>query len=362
VPTPGNQFPGATTAGYRRGVLPAAPPPVPRTPGLTWRGLAASDLEPWFELVTRVQEHDAEHERTRMADLETLTQQSWVHLGADFLAAVDEDGVFRAVGRNAFRPGATDALAITLVGGVDPSWRGRGLGRSLLAWQLARAVQNIAHLRASVPGAADLPARIGCFVEDHIPGRVRLLAASGFEPTRWFTELRRPLRPGMAGPPPLAVPGLRTEGFTDAFTERTRLAHNEAFVDHWGSNPHTAESWCSNLIDDEAFRPAQSFVIVDTYEPGEPVVAYVINNEYTHDWVAQGFTEGYTELLGVRRAWRKRGLASHLLELSAEVFAAAGHPYASLGVDADNPAGASALYRSLGYEPVHHSTYYSIPA
>lgn len=108
-------------------------------------------------------------------------------------------------------------------------------------------------------------------------------------------------------------------------------------------------------------RPRRTTVVsLHTDEPGEPVVAYVINTEYTHDWAAQGFTEGYTELLGVRRAWRKRGLATHLLELSAEVFAAAGHPYATLGVDADNPTGASALYRSLGYEPVHRTTYYSI--
>jgi ribosomal protein S18 acetylase RimI-like enzyme len=103
-------------------------------------------------------------------------------------------------------------------------------------------------------------------------------------------------------------------------------------------------------------------VVVDTDEPGDPVVAYVLNTEYAHDWAAQGFTEGYTELLGVRREWRGRGLATYLLGRTGRVFAAVGHPFATLGVDADNPTGALALYRSLGYEPAHRTTYYSIPA
>lgn len=347
---------------YRPQVPPLPPLAVPRTPGLTWRGLSAADFVPWFELVSRIQDHDAEKERTRFADFETVARQSWVDLGVDFLAAVDADGVFRAVGRNAFRPGATDALTVTLVGGVDPDWRGRGLGRSLLQWQRARAVQNIADLRAVNARGAELPARIGCFVEEQIESRARLLEANGFEPSRWFTELRRPLAPAPADPPPLAIDGVRLEPFSDALAERARVAHNEAFLDHWGSNPHDPESWRTNFLEDEAFRPAQSFAIVDTRAANESVVAYVVNTEYVDDWPSQGFTEGYTELLGVRREWRGRGLATYLLGRTARVFAAAGHPFATLGVDADNSTGALALYRSLGYEPAHRTTYYSIPA
>jgi ribosomal protein S18 acetylase RimI-like enzyme len=116
------------------------------------------------------------------------------------------------------------------------------------------------------------------------------------------------------------------------------------------------------MVEDEDFRPGMSYVVVDVTRADEPVVAYVLNAEYTADWEAQGFPEGYTEVLGVRRDWRKRGLATHLLELSAATFAAAGHPYATLGVDMDNPSGASSLYRSLGYEPAHDTTYWSVDA
>jgi ribosomal protein S18 acetylase RimI-like enzyme len=335
---------------------------LPRTPGLTWRGLSSADFGPWYELVCRIQDYDEEHERVRSCDFEVLAKQPWVDLGADFLAAVDDDGVFRAVGRNAFRPGATETLAVTLVGGVDPTWRGRGLGRALLEWQRARAVQNIADLRAADPQAADLPARIGSYVESHVTSRARLLEAAGFRPTRWFTELRRKLARDTPAPAVLSAPGLAVRPFTADLSERVRLAHNEAFADHWAPNPHTPESWRTTMVEDEDFRPGMSYVVVDVTRADEPVVAYVLNAEYTADWEAQGFPEGYTEVLGVRRDWRKRGLATHLLELSAATFAAAGHPYATLGVDMDNPSGASSLYRSLGYEPAHDTTYWSVDA
>lgn len=337
-------------------------PVLPDTPGLTWRGLSSADFQPWYELVRRVQDHDEEHERVRRSDLEVLTRQPWVDLSADFRAAVDDDGVFRAVGRNAFRPGATQTLAVTLVGAVDPTWRGRGLGRVLLAWQRSRATQNIADLRSADPKAADLPARIGCYVETHITSRSRLLKAAGFRPTRWFSELRRELRPDVPAPAQATWPGLEVRPFAEDLSERVRLAHNEAFADHWAPNPHTPDSWRTNMVDDEAFRPQMSYVVVDVTRVDEPVVAYVLNVEYTSDWEAQGFTEGYTEVLGVRREWRRRGLATHLLELSAARFAAAGHPYATLGVDTDNPSGASDLYRSMGYRPAHDTTYWSVDA
>ncbi len=168
-------------------------PPYPNTPGLSWRGLEAIDLEAWLALIMRIQDFDKAQERTTMADLQTLPRQSWVDLAADFLVGVDADGEFRAVGRNAFRPGIADEIAVTLVGGVDPAWRGRGVGTALLGWQLCRADQNIAHLRASDPAAQDLPGRIRGGVEEQIRSLQRLYEANGFSPVRWFTELRKQL-------------------------------------------------------------------------------------------------------------------------------------------------------------------------
>ena len=327
--------------------------------GLTWRALSAADLDRWIALVEKMEVHDRAEERTRRSDLEVLTRQSWVDLEADSRVAVDADGEFRAVGRNMFRLGAIDTVAVALMGGVDPDWRGRGIGRELLAWQRQRAVANIADLRAADTRAARLPARIGGFVEEQVDDRARLFEAAGFEVTRWFLQLRRRLTdvPHVGD---LPIDGLRVERFDDTYAERLRLAHNDAFQDHWGSATYDEEAWRTGLLEEEAFRPDQSFLIVDANDPDEPIVAYVVNCEYEHDWAAQGFTDGYTDVIGVRRAWRGCGLARYLLALSAEAFAEAGHSYATLDADAENPSGAVALYESVGYRPTHRTKYYSI--
>ena len=65
-----------------------------------------------------------------------------------------------------------------------------------------------------------------------------------------------------------------------------------------------------------------------------------------------GQREGWIQDLGVRRAWRKRGVASALLCQSMRAFKAAGLDYAMLGVDTENPTCALRLYERLGFAQV----------
>lgn len=74
-----------------------------------------------------------------------------------------------------------------------------------------------------------------------------------------------------------------------------------------------------------------------------------INAAYAQEWGPQGFTEGQTDRLGVRRGWRQRGVASAMLRRSMMIFAEAGLEAAGLGVDAASPTGAYGLYEQLGY-------------
>ena len=57
---------------------------------------------------------------------------------------------------------------------------------------------------------------------------------------------------------------------------------------------------------------------------------------------------GWVGALGVRRAWRGRGLGKALLLQSFGEFHRRGLPRASLGVDADSPTGATRLYEQAG--------------
>jgi ribosomal protein S18 acetylase RimI-like enzyme len=57
---------------------------------------------------------------------------------------------------------------------------------------------------------------------------------------------------------------------------------------------------------------------------------------------------GYLGALGVRRPWRGRGYGRALLLYSFREFRLRGMSRATLGVDAANPTGATALYESVG--------------
>lgn len=244
---------------------------------------------------------------------------------------------------------------------VDTDWRARGIGRQLLDWQRARARGNVAELRAADTHAATLPARIGTFAEEQEDAKARLLTAAGFAPRRWFDVMRRPITEADASlPDPVLPAGLAVVRYTADVSERVRLAHNEAFLDHWGSNPATAESWRIGHEEDDAFRPASSFVVLDSSSAGRPVAGYVLNDEYVEEWAVLGHAEGYVGTLGVVRAWRGRGLARALRQLSAREFARLGHPAMALDVDADNPSGAGRLYTSFGFVRASRSTYYAI--
>ena len=57
---------------------------------------------------------------------------------------------------------------------------------------------------------------------------------------------------------------------------------------------------------------------------------------------------GWIRTLGVRRSWRKRGLGEALLLHSFTDFYGRGMKIIGLGVDAQNPTGATRLYQKVG--------------
>ena len=131
-----------------------------------------------------------------------------------------------------------------------------------------------------------------------------------------------------------------------------RLAHNAAFRDHWGSEPRDEEAW-GFVVNDPQARPDLSGVVLD--RSTGTVAGYQLATHDVEAALTRGFREGYTELLGVRREFRGRGIAQVLLADAMRRFAAAGMDVASLDVDSENPTGALALYIKMGYVAVNRS-------
>lgn len=310
-------------------------------PSLRWRAIAPEDAPALLALVNSVEEADGRPYRMSLAELEDDLGAPWRDLGADTVVGLDEDGTPRAWTELLAPPDDVTERRVFVFGGVHPRWRGRGVGRTLVAWALERAHTLVAsHL-----AGGHVPWRIGAFLGVDDVAAVRLFERAGLTPLRHYAMLRRDL--SMPIPAVLEPDGVVVEPWTPDAEEDARLAHNAAFADHWGSQPQSAERWLEQRW---AFAPGWSLVARDTHREGAPVVGYLMSERLPDDWPAQGFTSAYVDIVGVVREARGRGVASLLLARAMALYAADGIEYATLSVDTANPTGAFQLYERLGFE------------
>src|SRR6185437_16009176 len=130
----------------------------------------------------------------------------------------------------------------------------------------------------------------------------------------------------------------RVQPYRPELAEAIRLAHNEAFAEHWGSAPRTEQAW-QEVVDARALQPAHSFVGVAA---DGTVDAYVMAFSYVPG-------ELYIALVGTRPRARGRGLARACLAASLRAAAADGMAKVGLSVDSENGSGAGRLYESMGF-------------
>lgn len=323
--------------------MPRLPNPVSTLPGATWRPLTLQDVAAYVRL----------HEDSRVADAspEVTTAEVARHeltdpncpLAMNTLALELPDRSLAASMQVMVRLHGIDSRRVYLSGTTHPAQRGKGIGTAILDWALARADEIL----ADEPG--ELVRVVETFTEVRLAEVVALHEAAGFRPARWYFDMRRDLRQPLPEMPDLG--GLRLEPYAPDLAERVRLVHNEAFADHWGSEPITPEIWGREFAGDPFFRGDLSFVVLD----GEEIAGYTVNYVIDSDWEATGVREGWVGQLGVRRPWRKRGLGTALLVRSMEAFRAAGLDAATLSVDAENPTGALGVYERVGFRPIRRS-------
>jgi len=317
-------------------------PPVslPRVDGLRFRPIAEPDIDQWIGLIERIAEAEKPPWHEQRADLRDVFASSKNDPAQNTVIGVDPSGTARAWGRITKNAEGAKAMG---AGGVDPQWQRRGVGAAVLRWQQAQAVRRFVQDGTSHP-------LLRIFSEEDNTAESALLSGNGFTIVRYFTQMLRPL----AGALPVVEqdPEIEIVPYEEEFSEPARLAHNEAFGDHWGSEPRDREAW-GFMVRHPHSRPDWSTLAVEK-SSGE-VVGYQLAS-YDPGLVAdKGREEGYTELLGVRRGWRGRRIAAALLADAMRRFREAGMEFASLDVDTENPSGALGIYERMGYAPTHRS-------
>jgi mycothiol synthase len=317
---------------------------------LDWRPLSRADLVDLHGLLTAIEDADDLADRHNVDDLarsvDALDPETALPAEAatDCLLGRDQLGQLVAYGWNHPFPDDRYPRRVHVSGGVHPEHRRRGTGHALLAWQLDAAREWYHRTRSDDVG----PLQVIVYAEERSTQQRALYEDLGLRPLRWYGDMTRRLE----GPLPehQDPPGIRIVPFNRKRFEAVRLAHNEAFAGHWGSQPIDAAGWEKQLVRPES-RLSWSWVALAA-ETSE-VVGYATNAAYEDDWDAQGFSEGWTDRLGVRPAWRGRGIARALLTASLRSFAEAGLDAAGLGVDSDNPGRAFERYEGLGYHATH---------
>jgi mycothiol synthase len=295
-------------------VRPATSRPVTSRP-VTFRPVAPDDFEAALELLIADEEHSTGgRSRLGISDLRV-----WLS-GLDYdedTWLVEEDGRIVALGWH--EPEGEVSFA---AGAVHPDVRGRGLGAELVARGVARA-------RAA--GAARL--HYGTIARDK--GAPELLTAHGFREVRRFYRMAIEVD----GPPsvPSLPAGLAIETFREDEAEAFHHALDDAFQDHWEHHPQPWQEWWKRHRDTPGYDPTLWFVVRD----GDEIAAIARNDANRNDG-------GWVGALGVRRPWRGRGLGKALLLHTFAELHRRGITRVSLGVDAENPTGATRLYQGVG--------------
>jgi mycothiol synthase len=204
---------------------------------------------------------------------------------------------------------------------VRPDRRGEGLGSALVevGEEAVRAGGGKA-MRAGAP-AEDVAA-------------AELLRSRGYRDVRHYFTMKIAL--DRETPKPAPSEGVTLGTFELHEAEAFHAALNEAFADEWGWTAMPYDEWRKLRLDAPDFDPTMWFVARD----GDELAAVARCEEL--------FGGGYVGAIGVRPAWRRRGLALALLHFAFADFRKRGAPHVKLDVDSENPTGATKLYERAG--------------
>jgi GNAT superfamily N-acetyltransferase len=225
-------------------------------------------------------------------------------------------------------------------GRTHPDYCGMGIGSHLLEWAIERASQAV--LRAPEESRVVLHSHVRSINK----AAGELLSDFGFRSIRhsWRMVIELNGKP----PAPLWPEGISVRTFL-AGQEETLVvqAVREAFKDHWGyiETPFEddLERWMHFINNDKNFDPSLWYLAMD----GEEIAGVSLCLPKHHDAPDMG----WVETLGVRRPWRRRGVALALLHHSFNELHKRGTCKVGLGVDAQSLTGATRLYRKAGMLP-----------
>jgi mycothiol synthase len=225
---------------------------------------------------------------------------------------------------------------------VHPAAEGMGLEQDLAA----RLIEIAREYEAEPGTAPRATVRVKSYTPDRMNHTRALLAGLGMREVRQFWVMERDLTEPIDEPAPIEGVTIRPYSRPED-NVGARTAFEDSFSDHWDHHPTTQEEW-DHRAGSEGMRPDLSLLAEIDGEPGT-FGAFCIISVSDKDNRRRGVREGWIDLLGTTRAWRRVGLGKAILLHGLHCLKSAGMDTALLGVDSESLTGANRLYESAGF-------------
>jgi len=235
---------------------------------------------------------------------------------------------------------ARDDGLFDIDGYVHPKYKNTGIGTYLLRRAEARVRQRTSEL----PSSVRIRMEATTFGTNTLSQQ--LFEAEGYALVRHFWRMEIDLE---------SLPAMQI--LPDGITIRTAIVGQDevdiyqtvqdSFADHWGFAPISYENWQRGRFEAGRFDPSLWFVAMDGTTIAGVALCRVRSNQ-----------SGWINTVGVRRQYRKRGIASALLREAFGEFYRRGHTNIGLGVDAQSLTGATRVYENVGMHVTSHFNTY----
>ena len=307
------------------------------------RALTLDDAERCAEISTAISKCAGAHERFHPREFRTEWTEPNFNLSESSLGIVGQSG--RLIGYAVLFATQDPPVRPWFSWGLDPECGGQKVSAKLLAWAQDMGESVI----AKCPPEARVTLWSGAY-QGYRPGESALENA-GFTPARVWHEMRIDMS---ERPAPIELPSgfitrqYRHEADLPILVDVVR----DAFSDHYGNIEQSFEKdlevfghWLNGSPN---FDPERLMLAVDE-ATGMVAGSLLPLTEYHRRPGA-----GYIDMVGVRRAYRKRGLASAMLKRSFVDYWDRGIRSVYLEVDGDSLTNALTLYERVGMR-VNHS-------
>ncbi len=324
----------------------------PAIPGLTFRHfLGEADYTPLASVLTASEVADQSARSVTAEDLASAYQNRLVNCDPhrDIIIA-EVAGEMVGYTRAWWEGGESNQRWYCHNGFMLPQWRRKGIGQAMLIW----IEHRLADIADTHPLELDKLYQVS--VSQFQLGRATMLEKAGYQPAHYFYQM---LRPSLIDIPQFPLPdGLEVRPAKPEHYHQIWLATAESSQDEWGHRELTEQDY-QDWLADPMFQPELwqiAWDIASNQVAGE-VLTYIHHDENKQFNRLRGYTEG----IGVRRPWRRRGLARALISLSLAAQKAAGMTESALVVDTVNESGAVRLYEDCGFQVAKLDTLYRKP-